>query len=158
MPSLNHKRSNVVGASGARPEATTRVPNRSSIRLKNFDYSQPNAYFVTICASEKKSLFGRIIDRKMILNQLGSTVGNEWQKTAKLRDEVRLDEYAIMPNHFHAIIWIIKDNDFPNMNSGGFDTNSRLQNDLSIGVSDGFRASAARPYNFNVMALKTTRS
>jgi REP element-mobilizing transposase RayT len=40
----------------------------------------------------------------MKLNELGNIVEEEWLKTEKLRKDVELDYYVIMPNHFHGII------------------------------------------------------
>jgi putative transposase len=79
---------------------------RKSIRLKTYDYSQPGAYFITICTHDKKCLFGNISDRQMNLNGIGSIVENEWLKTASLRPNVELDVFVIMPNHIHGIIFI----------------------------------------------------
>jgi REP element-mobilizing transposase RayT len=33
-------------------------------------------------------------------------VQDEWNKTQQIRPEIELDQFVIMPNHFHAIIWI----------------------------------------------------
>ena len=54
-----------------------------SIRLKGYDYSQSGAYYITICTHDKKSLFGKIIDGNMILNEFGKIVNDEWIKTDK---------------------------------------------------------------------------
>jgi len=83
--------------------------NRRSIRLKGYDYSQPGAYFVTICTHNRACLFGDIINGQMILNNYGEIVDNEWIKTAEIRKNIILDEFIVMPNHVHGIIII--DND-----------------------------------------------
>ena len=36
-------------------------PNRKANRLTEYDYSQPGAYFVTICAKEKRKIFSEIV-------------------------------------------------------------------------------------------------
>lgn len=78
--------------------------NRKSIRLPGYDYSQPGYYFVTICVHDRKqSLFGDIFEKKMILNDFGSTVQNEILRTEQIRSNVKIDEYVIMPNHCHII-------------------------------------------------------
>ena len=79
---------------------------RRSIRLRGYDYSQMGAYFVTICTRDKKCLFGRIVDGKMVLNRFGEVARDEWNETANIRRNVELDEYVIMPNHLHGIIVI----------------------------------------------------
>ena len=80
--------------------------HRRSIRLKEYDYSEPNWYYLTICTHDKKNLFGEIKNGKMIMNDFGKIVNEEWLKTKALRKNVDLDEYVIMPNHFHGILII----------------------------------------------------
>ena len=80
---------------------------RRSIRLKEYDYSQPGAYFITICTHQREYLFGEIVDGVMQLNEYGQIAREEWMKTALIRGEIELDEFVIMPNHFHGIIWIV---------------------------------------------------
>jgi REP element-mobilizing transposase RayT len=82
------------------------LPNRQSIRLKNYDYSQPGYYFITICTQDRIHRFGKIIDEKMRLNAAGEIVADEWEKTPIMRKNIQLDEWIIMPNHFHAIITV----------------------------------------------------
>lgn len=84
--------------------------NRQSIRLKGYDYSQPGYYFVTICVADRYCLFGKIVDEQIILNEYGQIAKKEWVRTEKLRDNVRLDEYVVMPNHIHGIIIITYQN------------------------------------------------
>jgi len=82
-----------------------------SIRLKSYDYTQPGAYFVTICAFQRLHVFGEVINGEMVLNETGKIARDEWFKTAEIRPYVRLyeDEFVIMPNHGHGIIWIDDD-------------------------------------------------
>ncbi len=79
---------------------------RKSIRLKGYDYARPGAYFITLCAKNRICLFGHINDRKMCLNETGKIVAEEWGKSAKIRQEIELDVFCIMPNHLHGIVWI----------------------------------------------------
>lgn len=80
--------------------------HRRSIRLKEFDYTLPGAYFVTLVTNRKISLFGEIIDRKMRLNQLGEIIQATWQRLPGFFP-IRHAEWVIMPNHLHGIIWIL---------------------------------------------------
>ena len=79
---------------------------RRSIRLKEFDYSTPWWYYITICTFDHKKLFGRIEQDKMILNDKGQIVEEEWLRTKDLRENIDLDYYVIMPNHLHGILII----------------------------------------------------
>jgi len=80
--------------------------HRRSIRLKEYDYSNPNWYYVTICTYDRIHLFGEVKNGKVILNDYGKIVEDEWLKTKELRKNIDLDYYVIMPNHFHGIMII----------------------------------------------------
>lgn len=79
---------------------------RRSIRLKHYDYSQPGAYFITICTYNKKCLFGEVIEGEMILNEKGEIVKQYWLEIPLHYSNVSLDEFVIMPNHMHGIVII----------------------------------------------------
>ena len=99
--------------SNTQTQSATSLPNRRSIRLERYDYSQFGAYFVSICTHKRACLFGRITDGKMILSAAGQIVAEEWLKTAEIRPNVRLDEWVVMPNHFHGILILKTDQDTP---------------------------------------------
>jgi REP element-mobilizing transposase RayT len=80
--------------------------HRRSIRLKGYDYSQSGAYFITICTQNKKYLFGKIADNEMQLNDAGEIIDKWWLELKNKFNNIELDEYVIMPNHFHGIICI----------------------------------------------------
>lgn len=80
--------------------------NRRSIRLKNYDYSSEGLYFITLCSEDRKNIFGEISDGELILNPLGEIAKEEWLRTPKIRPNLSLGEYIIMPNHLHGIIHI----------------------------------------------------
>ena len=95
----------------ARRDVPQSVPqrNRRSIRLQGYDYSQAGAYFVTICTQNRECLFGEIMNGEMRLNDAGRIVVDEWLQTAKIRAEIELDEWVVMPNHFHGILVLSAD-------------------------------------------------
>jgi len=79
---------------------------RHSIRLKDYDYSKPGAYFITICTKDRKCLFGEIKDNQMFLNEFGEIAKDVWLEIPNHFPNVELDEFVIMPNHIHGIIII----------------------------------------------------
>ena len=79
-----------------------------SARLKGYDYSSPGEYFVTICAGGMVECFGDVVDGEMKRNGVGEIVAEEWQRTQELRKKIMLDEWVIMPNHFHCIVCIVE--------------------------------------------------
>lgn len=82
--------------------------NRKNIRLNNYDYSTEGAYFITICTEKHKSVFGKIVNEKMILNDLGNRIFQFWSQLPDHNSNIILDEFIIMPNHIHGIIVILR--------------------------------------------------
>lgn len=83
-----------------------KIHHRRSIRLKGYNYSRAGLYFITICCQDRACLFGDVINGKMVLNDAGKMVENEWLKLTERFKQIVLHEYIVMPNHFHAILEI----------------------------------------------------
>lgn len=83
--------------------------SRKTTRLRDYDYSQPGFYFITICTQDHRNLLGEIVDGEMQLNAVGETVECWWQRLPE-RYHVQLDCYVVMPNHFHGVV-VIPDED-----------------------------------------------
>ena len=82
------------------------LPRRKSIRIKGYDYSQANAYYITVCTENRECVLGNVQGPSMQLNTYGEIVRNELVNTMKVRDNVEITEFVIMPNHFHAVVFI----------------------------------------------------
>jgi len=82
------------------------IHHRRSIRLKGYDYSQEGLYFITICCDNRASLFGKIENHEMILNDAGKIANECWLEIPQHFLNVILHEHIIMPNHIHGIIEI----------------------------------------------------
>lgn len=77
-----------------------------SLRLKDFDYSQPGAYFVTICTGSRKNYFGEIKNEEIFLSKTGKIAYEETVNIPSHYENVDIGEFIIMPNHVHMIIFI----------------------------------------------------
>lgn len=90
-------------------------PERKQLRIQNYDYSTPGAYFITICTDRRAHLFwadsrGELRSPDHIpLSAIGMIIGNEIRKLNTIYDAVRVDKYCIMPDHIHMIISIQAD-------------------------------------------------
>lgn len=116
------------------------VHKRRSIRLREFDYAGAGVYFVTMCAWQRECLFGDMVDGEMRLNDFGVVVREEWLRTAQMRNNVELDEFIVMPNHFHAIIFFLDDNNEPvgaRRAVPGFDRTVTRFCDVGLGLGQG---------------------
>jgi REP element-mobilizing transposase RayT len=85
-------------------KANPAFPTRKALRLKNYDYSSPGAYFATICSHERQSIFGEIRNGVMGLNELGSLIWEIWDTLDARFPAMERDEFVVMPNHVHAVI------------------------------------------------------
>ena len=81
------------------------IHHRQSIRLQHYDYSQVGANFVTVCTQNRECLFGNIVDDKMNFNDAGRMILTVWNDLPARFDYTVLDEFVLMPNHFHGIIF-----------------------------------------------------
>jgi putative transposase len=83
-----------------------RIHHRRSIRLKEYDYTQPGAYFITICTEARQCLFGNVVKGEIQLNCLGQIALNYWLEIPEHFPQIELDSFVIMPNHLHGILVI----------------------------------------------------
>ncbi|MBC8487876.1 MAG: hypothetical protein H8D45_17750 [Bacteroidetes bacterium] len=130
-------------------------------RCQFWDYSSPGSYFITVCVQNKEHLLGKIKNGQMILSDKGEIVAEFFLQLPSWHKRIILDEWIVMPNHFHCLI-ILGDFDFDN--GGGVvdvfvekihefslqkhqqrqpqqsithDTQSRIQNPITMGFRGG---------------------
>lgn len=77
-------------------------------RMSNWDYSGNGIYFLTIVTQKRVCNLGNVNNGKMVLSDFGKIVEMEFLKSFKIRDELFLNEFIIMPNHLHTIIVLNK--------------------------------------------------
>lgn len=89
-------------------------PKRKTNRLKQFDYSQNGAYFITICTHNRKEILSQInagdgspVPKLTIYGDIVLKLINE---ISNKYPNVIVDKYVIMPNHIHIILAIINHN------------------------------------------------
>jgi len=75
-------------------------------RLQNYNYGKNGYYFITICTKNRKPFFGKIINDKMKLSNIGKIAQQCYREIPNHFNNVKLDEYVIMPDHIHGIIMI----------------------------------------------------
>ncbi len=78
---------------------------RKKMRLQQYDYTQGNIVFVTVCVSDRKKLLGIIVVPEtegelptIELSGIGKIVD---QFTGTIRG---IEKYVVMPNHVHMIV------------------------------------------------------
>ena len=91
------------------------LPRRKHIRITDYDYSTPGAYFITICTANREKIFwsnrrGELRSPvNVTLSDIGMIVDSEIQKLGSVYDAVKVDKYCIMPDHIHMILVIDAD-------------------------------------------------
>jgi len=80
--------------------------HRRSIWLPEYDYSQPGAYFVTMCTHGHACILGHVVEDGVQLSPYGEMVRQAWASLPRRFAAIELDEFVVMPNHVHGIIVI----------------------------------------------------
>ena len=108
------------------------LPARKQNRLTEYDYSAPNAYFITICTDNRRNLFwtdaDAIIDcaKNVPLSNLGTIVQRSIEDIPKYYSVISVDHYVIMPNHVHLLLQIHSDSNGRSMIAPTISTVVRL--------------------------------
>lgn len=89
---------------------------RNSLRAKGYAYGA-GYYAVVILTAERQRFFGEIVGQIMQVSELGSVVLQMWSRIPELHSHVTLDEFQIMPDHFHGIL--ILNEKYQHMNGAG---------------------------------------
>ena len=89
------------------------LPKRKSIRLKDYDYSQNGAYFITICTHNHECLFSDIVGATLCGRPNNPQILMEkWLLELENKFEnIKIEKYVIMPNHIHFILVIYNTTD-----------------------------------------------
>lgn len=82
------------------------LPERRSIRLHGFDYSQAGQYFLTICIFQKRCILGRLDHGNVCLSRIGRLVRDRWLEIPAHFKHIELEAFVVMPNHLHGILTI----------------------------------------------------
>ena len=88
------------------------LPKRKHTRLKNYDYSQNGAYFVTICTHNRKPILSEIVGQAapclphIKLTEIGKITEQYIKNIENIYEYVKVDKYVIMPDHIHLLISI----------------------------------------------------
>ncbi len=78
------------------------------MRLPDYDYSQPGAYFVTLLTYQRQYLLCDIVHGKICYTKFGVVVKDSWLDLPSHHAQLALDEFCVMPDHIHAIIHLVE--------------------------------------------------
>ena len=87
--------------------------DRKHPRLKHYDYSLPGYYYVTIHTEEAAPSLSDIRQASMpnevqvVLTPIGKLAEQELFALENRYPHVKIDKYAIMPTHIHAIVQLL---------------------------------------------------
>ena len=93
------------------------LPKRKPIRIENYDYSSPGAYFITVCTSNREEIFWNGVGADIIrpqdvpLSAAGKIAEQGILQMAEHYENIVVDKYCIMPDHIHLILRIESDID-----------------------------------------------
>lgn len=91
------------------------LQKRKSPRKTGYDYTLGGAYYITICTNKKENILSEIIPDKshgmptVKLTSIGYKISEAIKGINLKFKDFQVDEYIIMPNHIHFIIYHYKD-------------------------------------------------
>ena len=92
--------------------------SRKEYRLKNFDYSSANSYFITICVKNREPILWQSVPKENVgapigrpsdrLSVYGKVIDEAINKIPQKYEFISVDNYVIMPNHIHLLLSVNK--------------------------------------------------
>ena len=89
------------------------LPQRKPTRLKNFDYSNRGAYFITICTQNRRQILSRVVGTGVLdgpksieLLPYGIIADKYINQLNDFYDNIKIVRYVIMPNHIHILLFV----------------------------------------------------
>ena len=87
------------------------LQSRKGTRLKEYNYSENGAYFITICTHNRKQILSDIIVGTGVLDcpkikllKYGEIADKYIKQLNDFYDNIAVDKYVIMPDHIHFIL------------------------------------------------------
>ena len=90
-----------------------KLPKRKAIRINNYDYFTPGAYFITVCVNGRKPILWNVgaATCRLNLSKIGAVVETAILQIPEHYPAVSVDKYCVMPDHIHMILSINTDED-----------------------------------------------
>lgn len=129
------------------------LPRRKPIRLPEYDYSSPGAYFITICTHNRRCILSRITVGEGLappaveLSPVGQCVKEQILALPKRYPAVQIDNYAIMPNHIHLLV------SFHRVSGGASPSPTPCNMDLGGASPQGTHTHSPSPTLFDVVRV-----
>ncbi len=120
--------------------------HRKPTRLKDYNYSQTGAYFITICTKDRKELlckikvgFGIYDEPETTMSEFGFVAQKNLEREYK---NIKIDRYVIMPDHIHILVRVINDD---GVSQAPHPTNAQIPKFVSL-----FKRYCNRQYGYNI--------
>ena len=91
------------------------LPVRKHPRLKDYDYNSNGAYFITFCTKDGHGMLGEVVGRGILdapcitqSSEYGVNLCNTIDFVNQTFNDIIIDKYAVMPNHVHMIVLVVK--------------------------------------------------
>ena len=86
------------------------LPKRKSTAIPHYDYSQPGAYFITLCVEKRRPILGKIDSSpQVVLSSIGKIVSDVWSSLPQrfpCLDAISQSIFVVVPDHIHGILQI----------------------------------------------------
>ncbi|MEI6728181.1 MAG: hypothetical protein WCK98_00915 [bacterium] len=123
-------------------------------------YHTKNSFFITICVKDRICCLSDIdADGRLVNTDIGSIVENTWLSIGDFFENIGLDLFVVMPNHFHGIITFYDKpiSNITNKNTNLSDIVSKFKSLSWYNINNEFVAEPLRFHKeYNLLTNKTT--
>jgi REP element-mobilizing transposase RayT len=82
------------------------MPHRRNLRRVGYNYGSAGTYFVTLVLEDRIHRFGTPSKDRIELNTAGHMVASTWLSMPDRFSDVELDDFVVMPDHFHGVVML----------------------------------------------------
>ena len=104
-------------------------------------------YFITICIQSMEPRLGSIVDSSVVLNAAGEMVASIWESNAARFAGIALDDFVVMPNHLHAIIFLGADPELAEAKATLSRVVQGFKSESTVRYIEGVKSGSFPPFN-----------
>ena len=116
------------------------LPKRKSTAIPHYDYSQPGAYFITLCVEKRRPILGKIDSSpQVVLSSIGKIVSDVWYSLPQrfpCLDAISQSIFVVVPDHIHGILQITAASPSPTLHQilGSFKSITTIETNRLLGT------------------------
>ena len=134
------------------------LKKRKTPRYQYCDYNSEGEYFITICTQNRRCILSRVVGTGVLdcpqteLTSYGKIADKYIKQLNDFYDYLSVEEYVIMPNHVHILLWVKENKNIIRNGQSGtpVPTNVERANSVCSQFVSTFKRFCNREYGENI--------